>query len=256
MKDNAIKKITSHCDKDEIVAKLVLGSSPKEINQWLKSKYGATGDQSLIVSTVALTKFKDEYLDLYNTIKQDLMQVYHQPTTSTELANQDPAAFVKSNSAYRAKLQEYIDKEVDLKSMLKNLIVAAEFRIEQLYDIIQANPNNTRPDYVILQWFQQITNLLEKQENILNGSSDKIVQQNTINIQILDQHIGVFHKVIREVISRLDYDTSLLFVDILNQELKKLKPTQEEALAPIDTRLLNAKKMEDKLLNQLDVPSS
>jgi len=252
MKDNIIKSISCHPDKDEIIAKLVLNISPSDINKWLKYKYKETKSTQLIIGIASLKKFKDEYLDMYNIVKQDIMQEYSNYRSNIE---QDPKKLVQSNSAYRDKLQEYINTEVDIKVLIKNLIVASEFRIEQIYNIIQSNPNNTKPDYVILQWIQTITNLLEKQDTIINGSPDKIIQQNTINIQILDQHIGVFSKVIREVISRLDYDTSLLFVDILNEELKKLKEPTETTLS-VDARLIEARRLEDQVSVQLDIPSA
>lgn len=239
MKDNLFKKIIEHPDKDEIVAKLVLGIENKEINQWLKNKYQDVKDRSLIVSITNLKLFKDEYLDLYNTIRDDALKLQN---TSTELAEQDPKKFIAGNNAYRQKLEEYIDKEIDIRSMVKNLIIAANFRIEQIFDMIQSNPGNTKPDYVLIQWMQTLANILEKQESLINGNSEKNITQNNINIQIVDQQIGVIQEAIREVISQLDYDTSLLFIEAVNKRMSGLKPSVEEAV-PVDVRLTEAKRL-------------
>ncbi len=251
MKDNLLKKIYDHIDKDEIISKLTLGIAPEEINGWLVDKYANIGDKKLIITAKALKQFKDEYLNIVKQIQADCIAVRQE---QDDVA-QEIQTTIQNNSAYRAKLQEYIDTEIDIKTLVKNFIVASEFRISQIYDIIQDNPKNTKPDYILINWMQTLANMLEKYDVIINGSPDKIIQQNNINIQILDQHIGVFSKVIREVISRLDYDTSLLFVDIMNEELKKLKDTQEPIL-PIDARLLEAKKLEGMVSAQLDIPSA
>jgi hypothetical protein len=166
----------------------------------------------------------------------------------------DPISLINSSKEYKRMLQNYLEQEVDLKVLIKELTVAAKARLEQLFVIAQQNPSNFKTDYVLVQWFQTLTTLLEKSEAIINGSPDRIIQQNNINIQILDQHIGVFHKVIKEVISRLDYDTSLLFVDILNEELKKIRPESSESV-PIDVRMSEAKKLEGQIYSQLDSPS-
>jgi len=249
MKDNLLKKIYNHVDKDEIISKLTLGISPEEINGWLVDKYADIGDKKLIFSAKILKQFKDEYLNIVTQIQQDCMLVRQEQAGVV----QNIQSSIQNNSAYRAKLQEYVDKELDIKTIVKNFIVVSEDRISQIYDMIHENPKNTKPDYVLIQWMQTLANMLEKYDTIINGSPDKIIQQNNINIQILDQHIGVFSKVIREVISRLDYDTSLLFVDILNEELKKLKETNEPII-PVDARLLDARRLEDKVSAQLDVP--
>jgi len=253
MKNNSLNKIINHPDKDELISKLTLNISPKEINSWLKDKYEQVGDAQLIIGISSLKQFKDEYLDAYKAIQADAIALYQYNMEPS--ASSDPLSLINSNKEYKRMLQQYLEQEVDLKVLMKEMIVAVRARIEQLFVLVQQNPANTKPDYVLIQWFQTLTNLLEKQETIINGSPDKIIQQNNINIQILDQHIHVFHKVIRDVIARLDYETSLLFVDILNEELKKLKPMSDSPL-PIDVRLAEAHKLEEKLSNQLDSPSS
>lgn len=251
MKENTLRKIYNHPDREEIISKLALGVNAEEIHDWLHEKYSAVGDKKLIFSAKVLKQFKDEYLDIYKQMREDFALVRQEQENIVK----DMQTTVQSNSAYRNKLNEYVDKEIDIKTMVKNMVLAIEARAAQVFDNIQEKPENYKMDYVLINWFNSLTMILEKYDQIINGSPDKIIQQNNINIQILDQHIGVFHKVIREVISRLDYDTSLLFVDILNEELKKLKPTTETAL-PIDVRLSEAKKLEEQVSNQLDMPSA
>ena len=250
MKETTLHKIYNHIDREQIIGKLSSGVSADEVNRWLKSKY-SINNTKLVFSTKILQQFKDEYLDLVKQIQNDCIIVRQQENAIV----QDMQTTVQNNSIYRQKLEEYLDKEIDIKAIVKNMVLAIEMRAMQVFDDIQQNPTNTKKDYVLIQWFNSLTAILERYDTIINGSSDKIIQQNNINIQILDQHIGVFHKVIREVISRLDYDTSLLFIDIMNEELQKLKPTAIDAILPIDMRLAEAQKLEGRVLGQLDIPS-
>ena len=251
MKDNLLKKIYNHPDREEIISKLTLGISGDDINIWLIEKYGDIGDKKLIFTGKVLKQYKEEFLDIVKQIQSDTLAIRQEQANIVS----DMKSTIQSNSAYKAKLNDYLDKEIDIKSMVKNMILACEARASEVFDNIQNNPTGVKLDYVLIQWFNTLTIMLEKYDVIINGSPDKIIQQNNINIQILDQHIGVFSKVIREVISRLDYDTSLLFVDILNEELKKLKEPQESAL-PIEARLMEAQKLEHIVSNQLDMPSA
>lgn len=239
MKNNPLRKILNHPEKDEIVSKLALGLSSKEVNQWLRDKYAE--QKSMVISEKSLDEFKEEFLDCYQQIQNDARALQ----TSTISVAEEASALVQNNSAYRNKLQEYVNKEIDIKTIVKNMVVGIEARAQQVFDQIQEDPSNFKKDYVLINWFNALTNVLEKYDAILNGPADKIVQQNNINIQVIDQYSSIFQNVIREVLSRLDYETSMLFIDILNAELTKLKAPTIESL-PVDLRLEEAKKLETK----------
>jgi hypothetical protein len=60
---------------------------------------------------------------------------------------------------------------------------------------------------------------------------------------VVDQHISVFHDVIKEVLSQMDLETSLYFMEVFNEKMNKLKvpdkdfPNTEVRLA--EAKLLN-----------------
>jgi len=43
------------------------------------------------------------------------------------------------------------------------------------------------------------------------------------NLQVVDQHISVFHDVIKEVLSQMDSDTLLYFMEVFDDKMAKLK---------------------------------
>ncbi len=243
MKDNSLRKILSHPNKTDIIEKLSLGLSPKEVHQWLKEKYQHLADNSLVCSEKLLKSFKDEYLDLYQQIREDAGELQKQQETLSSI--QEATSLVQSNPTYKAKLNEYLDKEIDIKTIVKNMVVGIEHRAGQIFDTLESNPTSFKKDYVLINWFNALTNVLEKYDAILNGTSDKITQQNNINIQIIDQYANIMQNCIKTVLSKLDYETSLLFVEMLNEELQKVKAPILEAA--VEVRLEEARKLEAKI---------
>lgn len=244
-KESAFSKIVNHPDQDEIISKLVLNIDPKEINKFLKDKYEAIGDTNMVISVAMLKKFKDDYLDYFSKLKRDALTVKENTLPS-------PESMLNNNNAYRKLVEEYVDKEIDIKSLLKSSIAVMQSRIEQIYNLTQKNPDNTKPDYVLVQWLTNLITLMEKADGIINGSPDKIVQQNNINIQILDQHVNVFQNAIRGVISRLNQDEALNFVSLLSEEMGKLKAPPIFEPMSVDARLDETRRLAS---NQLDIPS-
>ena len=238
LKQNTALKIKNHPDFNEICSKLLISIEPSLINEWLKGKYSAA-DKSLIISIKDLEVFRDEYLDFYNQISEDLEKVKSGKSNKISADLQDS---IYNNATYKERLNEYLDKEVDIKKIIKNMVIAIESRAMQVFDYIQQDNRNMKNDRILIEWFQTLLSTLEKYDSILNGSPNTVINQNTVNIQIIDRQINVFHKVIREVLSRLDYDTSMLFLELFNEELTKLKQLSEHPL-PIDIRLDEVKKI-------------
>ena len=65
MSKAALKKILDHPDKDEIISKLVIGQSSKDVHDWLESKYTNVSEAKFVVSEKSLTSFQSNYLDIY-----------------------------------------------------------------------------------------------------------------------------------------------------------------------------------------------
>lgn len=99
MNKNALKKILEHPDKDEIIAKLVLDIPPTDIHDGLVAKYTSVGDSKFIITERAIKTFKDNYLDVYSLIQEDMLKtkqaVVSSSTDELELA-------VRNNPAYKS----------------------------------------------------------------------------------------------------------------------------------------------------------
>jgi hypothetical protein len=250
MNKNALKKILDHPDKDEIIAKLVLDYPAKDIHEWLAGKYTNVSEAKFVVAEKSIKVFKDNYLDVYSMIREDMINTKQAVAAGT--ADQLELA-VKSNPTYKSKMLELAGKEIDVRQMVAQLCLAIETRLGQVFDEIQEDPRNinTKIDRVLIEYGELLGGLLEKYYKFTENPADLVIQHN-VTLQAVDQHISVFHDVIRDVLSQLDLESSMLFMEIFQEKMAKLKmPTQEQPLNT-DMKLAEAKILNETINKKLN----
>ena len=249
MNKNALQKILNHPDKDEIISKLVIGISSKDIHEWLASKYTNVSESKFVIAEKSIKSFQDNYLDIYNMIQQDMINSKQAIATSTEEQLQ---LSVKNNSTYKSKMLELAGKEIDVRHIISNLCIAIETRLAQVFDEIQEDPRNinTRVDRLLIEYADTLGNILEKYYKFTELPTDHVVQHN-VTLQVVDQHISVFHDVIREVLSQMDLETSLYFMEVFNQKMEKLKAPDKNVMNT-DMKLAEAKLLNETINKKIN----
>lgn len=244
-----VKKILEHPDKDEVISKLIIGITPKDINDWLKSKYSALSDSKFILSENALKTFQDNYLDIYNMIRQDIMKTKQ----AVALSEEDQLILsIQKNPTYKSKMMELADKEIDVRKIIANMCVAIEHRVGQVFDIIEKEPEkiNSKQEYVLINYVEKLGNMLEKYWKFTEAPVNTTVQHN-VTLQVVDQHINVFHDVMRDVLSQMDLETSLYFMDVFKQKMDQLKAPGQEVFINTDMKLAEAKLLSETIDKKL-----
>lgn len=236
MSANLATKIMSHPDKDEILNKLVSGVSAKDIAEWLESKYINVGERKFVLSEKVISSFEKTYLDFYNVVRDDIDKTKTNLTAEEELKLQ-----INGSPNYHKALEQYVNNEVDIKTMVKRVVAAIEMRASQVFDQIQEDPRNIKMDRTLIEWFNVLTGLLEKYDVILNGNPENINIQNNISIQVVDDRINIVYNIIREILTKLDYDTSLLFIELFNDGMKKLNSETLPIVASQEERIEDVK---------------
>jgi hypothetical protein len=236
------KKILEHPDREEIINKLSLGLPVNDIHDWLKSKYTVVGDAKLVLSEKILKAFQHSYLDFYRDVESDLAKT----KSALTAGNVDQLDLVvKSSPAYKDAMLKTIGTEYDIRQTIKTLALNIETRLAQIFDTVQEDPRNinTKIDRLLIDYTEVFGNLLEKIYKFTEQQPDQVIQHN-VTLQVVDQHISVFHDVIKKVLSQMDLETSLYFMEVFNDEFGKLKmpiaeaaPTQEMKMAEV--KLLN-----------------
>lgn len=250
MNKNALRKILDHPDREEIISKLVLDLPVKEIHEWLASKYTVVNESKFVIPEKAIKSFKENYLDVYNMIQDDMVKTKSAVNSSTE--DQLELA-VKNNPTYKSKMLQLAGKEIDVRSMVAQLCVAIETRLAQVFDQIQADPDNinTKVDRLLIDYTEVFGNVLEKYYKFTEAPADQVIQHN-VTLQVVDQHISVFHEVMREVLSQMDLETSLFFMEVFSQKMAKLKPPTPEQIPNTDMRLAEAKLLNETINKKLN----
>jgi hypothetical protein len=76
--------------------------------------------------------------------------------------------------------------------------------------------------------------------------------QHNVTLQVVDQHISVFHDVIRDVLSKMDLETSLYFMDVFNERMNKLKAPDKEVGTSSEVRLAEAKLLNETINKKIN----
>lgn len=215
--------IINHPDKQEIIDKILKGINPKDISSWLKLKYPNNNQKHLRLSIKIIKQFaSSEYTDCYNKFKDDLQVIKIDPT----LSKKEFKSSILNNKTYQERLLNIADTELDIKTMLKSLIIVCQERAEQVFDKIQENPGSFKGDYTFLRYINELFNMIEKFDKIINNAPDQIIQHN-VTLQAVESNTTAILEAIRKTLERLDTQTSLLFMELFYNELTSLNaPTQ------------------------------
>lgn len=251
MNKNALKKILDHPDKDEIIAKLVLDISPKDIHEWLVSKYTNVSETKFVIAEKSVKTFKDSYLDVYSLIQEDIIKTKMAVATSTE---EQLELSIKSNPTYRSKMLELASKEIDIRQMAAQLCVAIETRMAQVFDEIQEDPRNinTKVDRLLIDYAEVFGSILEKYYKFTEAPTDAHFTQNNITLQFMDQHILVLQEATREILAEMDLESSMLFMERYAEKISKLKTPEKEVIPNTDVRLAEAKLLNETINKKLN----
>jgi hypothetical protein len=210
-------KILNHPDRDKIVSKLSSGEHPREVADWLREKYQVNKANQIAYS--ALDEFKRKYLNKQGSIKEDIqlkLKDQQQEELDKKLTN-----IVRRNKTYEEKLEEFVDDQIDWKKRLLGFLNVVETRFAQLFDKTQNNPDNYKPDYVMIQWMTQILKIIEDIRRV-EGAPDHVVQHN-VTVQAIDEQASIFQQAIQKTIGELDLNTASLLIDKLNNNIEALK---------------------------------
>lgn len=246
---NVFKKIFEHPDREEIISKLVIGISPNQIYDWLKSKYTNVSEGKFVISEKYLENFKDQYLDVYKMIQEDIINT----RSSLELNMDDKLELaVKNNNTYKTRMLDLAGQELDIKTIVSRLATNIELRLSQIFDSIQENPNNvnTKIERVVIEYADALAGIIEKYHKFTTSPGEQIIQNN-VTLQVVDQHILVFYDVIKDILSEMDLDKSMQFMEIFNEKMSKLKPAPDKNIIPTEVKLAEVKFLNETINKKL-----
>jgi hypothetical protein len=246
-------KIIDHPEKTTIISKLVSGESPKVVSKYLKDKYPKPDEGHLRVPATTLKEFLETYADHHGYVKKIVKR-----SAESKLDKKIHESLLDTR-AWRERVLEGVDKEINYLEKLDNVLTILETRAEQIFDMIQGDPENTRTDYVFTKYMELLMLAIEKGDKIRNDRPDVRVEH-TYTVQMVEQQSVAFQEAIRRVLERLGPEYSALFMELLSEEMGKmtakdidsaLTPAQaereREGLDKLDERV---REFDDKLLEE------
>lgn len=241
MSEQNFDKLIDHPKATEVISKLVSGIKPRDIAEWLKLEYPNKDQSHLRLSSSYLNDFLSQNLDLYATLKKDIGAV------KSGEPDKKISASLKNNKTYQDRLAEMAGTEIDIKKLMINTGIVIETRLEQFYDKIQQNPENTKQDYALIKYFELLLNFAERYNKIINQAPDQIIQHN-VTVQVMDQYVAVLQDCIRSTLAEIDPDAAFLFMEKFNEKLPKLQlpEVQPTKTVSINDRLLEAQVLTGK----------
>jgi len=222
-------KIINHPDLQQIITKLTSGEPARDVAEWLKERYPSDKDKQISYNT--LNEFRREQLNIHGAVLDDIqhqIQRSAQDEEREELAK-ELTKEVKKNKTYKEKLNEVVDQQIDWRYKLLQLMNVIETRIEQIFDKTQEDPNNWKPDYVLIQWMEKLLQMIELTRKV-EGVPDQTIQYN-IAVQTIEEHSALLQEALRQTLAEIDLETSLLLMEKISDNLTKLKMSKEPNIA-------------------------
>lgn len=229
--------IITHPEKDIIIEKLVTGTTPKDVNQYLKLKYPKPEQKHLIVSVAILKEFSEKHINMYAQIEKDLK------SQSEGKLNVKISDSLLNNKTYQERIAELAGKEVDVVRSLERIVLTLETRLEQIFDKTQQNPEDTKDDFTLIKLHDSLVSVLEKYDKIKNNKPDQIIQHN-VTVQMVESHTMIFQEAVREALMQFDADTASRFMDVFIEKLNNKKLPGEEKRVDVNKRLSEVKQLE------------
>jgi hypothetical protein len=236
-------KIIDHPEKTQIISKLVSGENPKAVSAYLKDKYPKPDEVHLRVPATTLQEFLDTYADHHGYVKKIIQR------DADSKIDKKIADSLMDTRAWRDRVVDGVKKEISYIDKLDHVLTILEVRSEQIFDMIQNDPENTRTDYVFTKYMELLMLAIEKGDKIRNDRPD-IKIEHTYSVQMVEQQSVAFQNAIRRILERMGPEHGSLFMDLFKEEMLKMtiKDLPMPALASVNLKEIEKEKQSlDKL---------
>jgi hypothetical protein len=238
-------KIIDHPEKTGIISKLVNGDDPKVVARYLKDKYPKPDEVHLRVPATVLQEFVDTYSSHHGYVKQIIQK------DADSKMDKRISESLMDNRAWRERVIDGVKKEIKYIDKLDGLLTILETRAEQIFDLIQSDPENTRTDYIFTKYMELLMLAIEKADKIRNDKPD-IRIEHTYTVQMVEQQSMAIQNAIKRMLERLGPENGSIFMDLLADEMSKMKPKDLLPEAPTKKEVEKEYKSIDKLNSKVE----
>ncbi len=234
-----MSKVLNHPDREEIIRRLTEGESVRKIVAWLAEKY--PNAKHLRLTNPTVQSFRKENLRLEGKVLQDIQE--KRVVVQRAVREQQMQATLESTNAYQDKINEIADSHLDVAKRILQLDAIIGNRMEYWFNAIsKGDATPQQADKEMRQYMDRQILLLQQYKKFVEGIADHTVEH-TINIKIFNDQIVIFRDIIRDILSDLEPEKAIRFMDMVNRRLSiaAYDPVRPEA---VDVEAL------DNLLNE------
>jgi D-ribose pyranose/furanose isomerase RbsD len=108
-----------------------------------------------------------------------------------------------------------------------------------------------RSDRILIEWINTLIAAVDKLDRMVNNTPEMVINNNVnITYKTIDDNINVVIEVIRDVLSKMDIETSLYFMELFNDKINKLKEGHKVIpTIPVESRLNEVRLLEEKIID-------
>jgi hypothetical protein len=236
----SFNKILSHPDKNTIIRMLTRGQGVRSVAKFLKEKY--KGEKQYHISAPTLQKFRKQKLNLEGEALEAIKHASREKTQLKEDKKEDTK--LRRLPAYKEKIKEVIDYHVNIQNELKELMVLAKSRMEDLFDKAARGEITINEEANLQKYFLIITTTIERWAKYVEKIADKTVETTNVNITVIEDQMSIMREAVRETIEEMDPEMAIKFIDRLNNKITVLsyKHKKEPTFGEIkdDVKVLTA----------------
>lgn len=210
-------KILNHPDKEEIISKLLAGSSVKEIEAWLKKKHPRT--KRLHVSYMTLQKFRAENLNLKGNVLEDIKN--RRTDLTKDSVEAEAKMIIANSSSYKQKIEEIASSNLDVTKRLLEMDALINSRIEFYFNLLQQG-GSIKEDKIFIEYINTMKSIMQDWKKYIEGFADKKIEHN-ININIVNEYAQALKSCVIEVLKELDPELTFKFINLLDNRLRQIE---------------------------------
>ena len=215
-------KVLRHPDKEDIIRRLLEGSSVKEVESWLKKKH--PGTRRLHISYMTLQKFRSDNLNLKGDVLDDIKN--RRSEIKKESEGHEARSLIINSSDYKEMVEEIASSELDVTRRLLELDKIITSRIEYYYNLLQ-NGGTIKEDRVFLEYINSLRSLMQDWKKYIEGVADKRIEHN-VNLNVVNDQALVLKEIIYEILEDMSPDLIPIFVDRVDRRISKISYDSDE----------------------------
>lgn len=210
------KKVLNHPDKEELIRKLLEGTSVKEAEGWLKDKYPRR--KRLHISYMTLQKFRAEHLNLKGDVLDDIKN--RRTELDKEAVEAEAKMVIQNSSAYQRKIEEIASGKLDVSRRLLEMDSLINSRLEFYYNLLE-NGGTLKEDKIFIEYINTMKGLMQDWKKYVEGVADKRVEHN-ININVVNEQARILKEAVIEVLGQMSPELVTVFVERLDTRTRAL----------------------------------